>query len=60
MWHSVGTHIATTHSSSTPSNISDGFYIPLLDSLTKLLENKHVYQQVSQSHERGIIIIYHN
>lgn len=49
MWHEVGTHIATTKQSATPTNISDGFYyIPLLSTLELLLNNTCIFHQVWQ------------
>ena len=47
MWQHLGTHIGSKRGSSTPHNIDDGFYyIPLLESITKLMENDAMLQQV--------------
>ena len=50
VWHMLGPHIGIISGTSTLTNIEDGFYyISFLKSLSKLLENEQVYNQVGSS-----------
>jgi len=48
VWYEVGTQIGTARDSTTPENISDGFYyVPFLSTLQALLSNENIFNQVN-------------
>ena len=49
VWYKLGTHIGCIPGSTVPTNIEDGFYyVPLNHSLTNLLKNENVLDQVCE------------